>query len=185
LVRQTVEETERRLKDLMLAARAGDAAAYRTLLRELAAHLRAFYRRRLGANRLSDAEDLVQETLIAVHSKANTYDASQPLTPWLHAIARYKLIDLFRRSKDFKVSLDDVETLVAHSDYEAALAGRDIELLLAKLPKRSRDLVRGVKIEGLSTRDAAHRSGMSETAVKVAVHRAMRALTAMLKRESE
>ena len=167
----------------MLAARAGDAVAYRTLLRELAAHLRAYYRRRLGSSRSADAEDLVQETLIAVHRKSSTYDPDQPFTPWLHAIARYKLIDQFRRNKSDKVPLEDAGVVVSSADFDAALASRDVERLLERLPKRARDLVRGVKVEGLSTRDAAARSGMSETAVKVAVHRAMRALSAMLKRE--
>jgi len=177
-----VDEPERRLKALMLAARGGDAAAYRILLRELAAHLRAYYRRRLGS-RSADAEDLVQETLIAVHTKSSTYDDTQPFTPWLHAIARYKLIDQLRRNKQEKVSLDDVHELVSDSNFEAALAGQDVERLLARLPQRARLLLRSVKVDGLSTRDAAALSGMSESAVKVAIHRAMRALSAMLNRE--
>jgi RNA polymerase sigma-70 factor (ECF subfamily) len=178
-----LDEVERRLKSLMLAARAGDGAAYRTLLRELAAHLRAYYRRRLGSQRSADAEDLVQETLIAVHRKGGTYDEAQPFTPWLYAIARYKLIDQFRRNKDDKVSLEDADALVSSADFDAALASRDVERLLDKLPRRSRDLVRSVKVEGLSTREAASRASMSESAVKVAVHRAMRALSAMLNGE--
>ena len=87
---------EARLRDLMVRGLAGDAAAYHKFLRELSAHLRAFLRRRL-ASLPDDVEDLVQETLLAVHNQRHTYEADQPLTAWVHAIARYKLVDLLRR----------------------------------------------------------------------------------------
>lgn len=173
-------EAEAQLKGLMLAARAGDAAAYRSLLRQVGAHLRAYYGRRLGRG-AADAEDLVQETLIALHTKSATYDASQPFTPWLHAVARYKLIDYLRRQRRTQMTLlEDADDLTAHADHEAATARRDIETLLTRLPKRAQTLVRDTKIEGLSTAEAASRAGMSESAVKVAVHRALRALSSML-----
>jgi RNA polymerase sigma-70 factor (ECF subfamily) len=177
-------DTETRLKALMVAALAGDAGAYRTLLGEVGAHLRAYYGRRLGASR-ADVEDLVQETLIAMHTRRATYDPSQPLTPWLHAIARYKLIDHFRRTgRRATVPLEAAGDLVSGSDQEEAIARRDVEKLIGNLPKRTQALIRSVKIEGLSTEEAAARSGMSESAVKVAVHRALRSLSAMLKREA-
>jgi RNA polymerase sigma-70 factor (ECF subfamily) len=164
----------------MIAARAGDKVAYRTLLRESSSHLRAYFRRRLPG-RTADAEDLVQETLIALHTKAGTYDPQQPFTPWLHAIARYRLIDSLRRSgRRPDVPLDEATDVVAGTDPDAAIAGRDLEQLLAKLPSRTRELVKSVKLEGLSTREAAARTGMSETAVKVAVHRALRTLSTVL-----
>jgi RNA polymerase sigma-70 factor (ECF subfamily) len=179
-----VIEAETRLKALMVAARAGDSAAYRTLLSEVGHHLRAYYARRLGRN-AAEVEDLVQETLIAMHAKSATYDAAQPLTPWLYAIARYKLVDSFRRERRAKVlPLDEADDLVAESDHEAAAASLDVERLLVKLPRRARELVRTVKIEGLSTEEAAQRLGMSESAVKVGVHRAIKRLSSMLKGET-
>src|SRR5512134_271478 len=87
---------EDRLRDLFSRGIAGDAAAYHAFLRDLSAHLRAFLRKRLAA--LPDeVEDLVQESLIAVHNQRHTYDAGLPLTAWVHAIAKYKLVDLLRR----------------------------------------------------------------------------------------
>ncbi len=177
-------EAEGRLKALMMSSRSGDSAAYRALLNEVGAHLRAYYRRRLGSG-TADAEDLVQETLIAMHAKSATYDSGQPFTPWLHAIARYKLIDHLRRvTRTRAVPLDDAGELFSESDHEAAIAQRDVERLLARLPSRARELVRIVKVEGHSTQEAAQRSGMSESAVKVAVHRALRTLSSMLKGEA-
>ncbi len=89
-------ELEPRLKSLMLAGLAGDGAAHCALLKELGAALRRYYGRRLGAG-AADVEDLVQETLIAVHTRRATYQPDVPFTVWAYAIARYKLIDLYRR----------------------------------------------------------------------------------------
>lgn len=171
-------EAETRLKALMIAALSGDAAAYRVLLAALTLHLRAYFARRVGA---ADAEDLVQETLIAIHTRRATYDTRLPFTAWLHAIARYKLIDHFRRMGIRRtLPLEDAETVVAAEESESAGAKRDVEKLLSALPPARRELMREVKIEGLSTAEAARRTGMSESAVKVGVHRAMKALSAMI-----
>jgi RNA polymerase sigma-70 factor (ECF subfamily) len=174
-----LNDAEARLKPLMLAALDGDAAAYRALLAQLAPHLRAFFGRRLAGG--ADVEDLVQETLIAIHTKRATYDRSMPFTAWLHAIARYKLIDHLRRAKVRRtLPLEEADSVFAEEDAEAATAKRDVEVLLAKLPKAKRDLVRQTKIEGLSTAEAAARTGLSESGVKVGVHRALKALSAMI-----
>ena len=174
-----MSETETRLKALMLASLAGDAASYRALLAELTPHLRAFFKRRLG--NAADAEDLVQETLIAIHTKRATYDTSMPFTAWLHAVARYKLIDHFRRSKVRRtLPLEEADSIFADEDTESVSAKRDVEQLLAKLPESKRDLLRSVKIDGLSTAEAAERTGLSESGVKVGVHRALKALSAMI-----
>lgn len=173
---------EERLKALMLSALAGDAAAYRALLTALSPHLRAYYARRLG--RSADAEDLVQETLIAIHARRATYDTAQPFTAWLHAIARYKLIDHYRRAKVRRtLPLEEADAVFAEEAAEASDAARDVEKLLAALPESRRRLVRHVKIEGLSTAETAARTGMSESAVKVGVHRALKTLSAMIGRE--
>ena len=167
---------EAQLKALMLASLDGDAAAYRVLLKALGAHLRAYYARRLGG---ADGEDLVQETLLAMHTRRATYDVTQPLTAWVYAIARYKLIDHFRRGKSRQtVPIENAENVLAANDTELALVQRDIDQVLAGLPQRSQDLIRQTKIEGLTAAEAGAKAGMSETAVKVSVHRALKALTA-------
>lgn len=114
--------SEDRLKSLLVQALAGDAAAYHRFLIDLSAHLRAFLRRRLA--RLPDeVEDLVQETLLAVHNQRHTFDAAQPLTAWVHAIARYKLVDCLRRRgrSDFLTDpLDDELEVLSTADADAA-----------------------------------------------------------------
>ena len=89
---------EAKLQALMVAATSGHARAYHALLRLCAERLRAYFRRRL-IGRDADVEDLVQETLIAIHRKRATYDPSLPFTAWLHGIARYRLIDFLRRDR--------------------------------------------------------------------------------------
>jgi RNA polymerase sigma-70 factor (ECF subfamily) len=165
---------EAQLKALMLASLAGDAAAYRALLKALGTHLRAFFARRL---RGGDVEDLVQETLLAMHTRRATYDTSQPLTAWVYAIARYKLIDYLRRQKLRQtVPLENAEHVLAADGTDAAIVQRDIEQALAGLPERTRNLIRATKIEGLTAAEAGAATGMTETAVKVSVHRAMKSL---------
>ena len=131
---------EQHLKELLVRGLSGEAAAYAAFLRELSAFLRAFLRGRL-ARVPDEVEDLVQETLLAVHNQRHTYDAAQPLTAWVHAIARYKLIDFLRRRAGREAMNDplgDEDDLLATSDEEAREARRDMAVLLAKLPDRHR-----------------------------------------------
>jgi RNA polymerase sigma-70 factor (ECF subfamily) len=107
----------------MVASLDGNAAAHRELLNRLSRHLRAYYKSRLarlGQNG-TDAEDLVQETLMAIHTRRDTYDVAEPLTPWIHAIARYKLIDHLRRLRlsVSDVPLDDAGEILARDDLSA------------------------------------------------------------------
>jgi RNA polymerase sigma-70 factor, ECF subfamily len=163
----------------MLAGLAGEAGPYRRLLDELSGLLRAYYRRRAPPG--VDAEDLVQETLIAVHTRRATYDARQPFTAWAYAIARYKLIDALRRGRaHLRAPAEAADALFAPADapggVDAAMAARDLARVMAGLPERTRDLIRETKVEGLSTREAAEKHGMTESAVKVAIHRGLKSL---------
>jgi RNA polymerase sigma-70 factor (ECF subfamily) len=186
---QRIEETgkvnpsEERLRQLLIRGLAGDALAYHAFLRELSAHLRAFLRRRL-ARWPDEVEDLVQESLLAVHNQRHTYDAGQPLTAWAHAIAKYKLVDLLRRraKRDLLTDpLDDEIDFLAATDNEAADARRDLGKLLEQLPDRQRLPIVHMKLEGLSVAEAARITGMSVSAVKVGVHRGLKALAAMIR----
>jgi RNA polymerase sigma-70 factor (ECF subfamily) len=176
---------EERLRQSLLHGLDGDAAAYRVFLQELASHLRAYFRRRL--NRLpGEVEDLVQETLLAIHNQRRTYDASLPLTAWVHAIARYKLIDFLRRRAGKEALHDPIDEtldrdLFAVSDSEAAEAHRDLHKLLMQLPDRQRLPIVHTRLEGLSIAETARLTGMSESAVKVGVHRGLRALAALIR----
>jgi RNA polymerase sigma-70 factor (ECF subfamily) len=169
--------SENELKALMVRSLGGDGAAYGELLRRLNGHLRAYYLRRL--QRPADAEDLLQETLIAMHARRATYDPSRPFTAWVQAIARYKLIDYFRRNRRrAEDPLEDPDLLFSSADANAAEAQLDVERLLGQLPEKTRKLIRDVKLEGLSSAEAGARHGMSESAVKVSIHRGLKSLGA-------
>ncbi|MBE0614987.1 MAG: sigma-70 family RNA polymerase sigma factor [Burkholderiales bacterium] len=177
---------EERLRNLLILGLAGNESAYHTFLRELSAHLRAFLRRRLV--RLPDeVEDLVQESLLAIHNQRHTYDAGQPVTAWIHAIAKYKLVDLLRRRARHEVlndPLDEEFGITSASDTEASDARTDLKKLLEQLPERQRLPIVHMKLEGLSVAETARLTGMSESAVKVGVHRGLKALAAIIRRNA-
>jgi RNA polymerase sigma-70 factor (ECF subfamily) len=177
---------EAHLHRLIRAAAAGNDAAYRDFLSALSSRLRAYLRRRL-AGRPDELEDLLQETLLAIHNQRHTYDPAQPLTPWVHAIARYKLIDFLRRhsrsATDAGPDTEDDLLDPAGGGQEPEMARRDLDRLLAALPARQRDAIRLLKVEGHSVAETSHLTGMSESAVKVSVHRGLRALARRLREE--
>lgn len=172
-----METSDVELRVLMIAALEGDRRAYRALLGALRPRLAGYFGRRLRREP-DEVEDLVQDTLIAIHSRRETYDRAMALTPWVIGIARYKLIDHYRRSgKRTFVPVEDVEGELHAPDHAAAAdARRDVEAALAGLPERTRRLLRDVKLEELSMAEAAQRAGISEGAAKVAAHRGMKTL---------
>lgn len=177
-----MQAVEDQLRALMLAGLSGDAASYRALLEMAAARLRLYYARRIGADHMA-LEDLVQETLIAVHTRRATYDPGLPFTAWLHAIARYKLIDYMRsRRMHAALPLDDAGDLAAPDEFNTATARLDIGRLLNTVPRQTRELIQAVKVDGRSIEDVSAASGLSESAVKVAIHRGLKALAARIMR---
>lgn len=174
---------EAHLRALLLRGLAGDAAAHRAFLAEAAALLRAYFRNRLRG-RAEDAEDLVQETLVALHTRRDSYDPNYPLTAWLYAIARYRLIDFLRRAKRrAHASLDGVDVGEIDPDYEASDARRDVAVLLDKLPEKQRTAIRMVKLEEKSVREAADATGLSESDIKISIHRGMKTLMRLMGQE--
>lgn len=168
-------DTETRLKALMLRGLEGDAPAYRECLALLGVRLRAYFARRM-AGAPADVEDMVQETLLAVHIKRATWDSAQSFTAWAHAVARYKLIDHWRRRKIRQtLPLDDHAEFLAAEEHDPGV-GLELDRALASLPERQRVLVRDVKLAGLSLAEAGAKAGISEGAAKVALHRALKAL---------
>ncbi|HYP72321.1 MAG TPA: sigma-70 family RNA polymerase sigma factor, partial [Variovorax sp.] len=119
-----------------------------------------------------------------MHNQRHTYDSHQPLTAWVHAIARYKMIDLLRSKSGrevLHVPLDDASDLFAVDEAQAGEARRDLQTLLGTLPERQREAIVRTKLEGLSVAETASLTGMSESAVKVNVHRGLKALASALK----
>lgn len=171
--------SEQDLRLLMVAGLGGDAAAQERLLRALVPLLRRFFGRRL--NGADIVEDLVQDTLIAIHTRRATYDQDRPFAAWAYAIARYKLIDHFRRHRQ-QVPLEGLEDMLLVEGFEDAVGARlDVDRLLGGISAKQARAIRDTKVSGLSTAEAAEAAGISEADVKVSVHRGLKALADRLR----
>jgi len=167
---------------LMRAAINGDSSAYRRLLASLTPALRAAARRNCARIGLDDgeAEDVVQEALLAIHLKRHTWDPDRPIGPWITTIARNKLIDARRRRGNRPMlPIDDLADILTAEGGDDSMDRRDLDRLVGKLGERQRDLVRSLSVEGRSIQETAKRLNMSEGAARVALHRAIKALAAL------
>jgi len=184
---EATHPNEQELRALMISSLDGDGAAHRALLERLSSHLRGYFKHRFAriGHGPTEAEDLVQEALMAIHTRRHTYDRSQPLTPWVYAIARYKFLDYLRRTKaSFRdVPIEKAVEIMAHDDSGGIDSGLDLERLMAGLSSKARQAIQCVKLDGLSVRETAEKCGMSESAVKVSVHRGLRALAVLIGRK--
>ena len=175
--------TDDRLGDLMRQAQAGDGGAYATLLHELTPRIRRVITRQRGFAGHADVEDLVQDVLLSVHSVRATYDASRPLMPWVLAIVHHKLVDgarRYARTARREVGLDDMGVTIAepatNPDQGRADDVEPVQEAVRALPAGQRQAIELLKLQELSLKEAAARSGTSVGALKVATHRAMAAL---------
>lgn len=166
------------LDRLMAAARHGDSAAYRQFLAEAAQLIRARLASKIGAD--NELEDVLQETLIAIHQKRHTLDPVRPVAPWMYAIANYKLIDHWRKRGRSPIELDDEADMAIPAE---TLAGTDIETLLDHLPEAQAEAIRLTHLEGLTNREAGERLGVGLSAMKLRVHRGMNTLKALVEED--
>jgi RNA polymerase sigma-70 factor (ECF subfamily) len=172
--------TENDWGGLMLAAQAGNGGAYRRLLEELGIWLRRYYARRLPP---SMVEDAAQDTLLAIHLKRHTYDASRPFGAWLGAIARYKWIDRLRALK--RTATTELTEDIGVADHETAVVSATVlDALLRQLKPAQSQVIRLVKIQGFSVEEAAVRTGQSVSLVKVNIHRGLARLANVVERQS-
>lgn len=173
-----MKEREDEWAVLLRRANAGDAAAYDACLRDFARVLRGVVRRGLSrAGREADTEDVVQEILIAVHLKRQTWDETRPVGPWLHAIARYKMIDcLRRRGSRVELPVEDFADTLAAQDGPEPGRDSDVSRSLGTLPARQRDVVQSIAVDGASISATASKLNMKEGAVRVTLHRGLAAL---------
>lgn len=179
-----MSKRDEELAPLMRAANAGDKVAYEHLLRALVPALRTYARyATMRAGSEIEIEDVVQETLIAIHLKRHTWDSNEPIGPWLRAILRHKVIDAFRRrGRRVHVPLDDfVETLPA-DEADPQYNRRDIEKHLPALAPRQREVIQRIALNGHSIRDTAEQLAMTEGAVRVTLHRAIGSLATVFQR---
>lgn len=174
---------EEHLKALMIRGLEGDAAAHRQLLADLARLLRGYYRRRMP-HMQGDVEDTVQEALIAIHQRRASYDRDRAFTAWAISIARYKMIDVFRkRAARPTAPLEEALDLEAADGFASVDDGVDLGHMLALLPSQQREAIQGVKIDGLSVAETAVRTGLSPANVKISIHRGMKKLFDMARKE--
>lgn len=170
-------DQERDLGRLMTLAQDGDRQAYEALLTQVAKLVHAFVRRRVG-----DApwlEDVVQESLVALHRARHTYDGSRPFAPWMYAIVQNRLVDALRAQRRRllrEVHPDATVEPSGRASQERDALRADVRRAVAGLPDRQRQVIELLKFEDLSVRDVAARLGMSEANVKVTAHRGYRAL---------
>lgn len=169
---------EHRWAAMMVNAQAGNEADYRRLLTELTDVIYAFLRSRFGGSHF--IEDCVQETLIAIHEARHTYDRRRPFRPWLFAIVRHKAIDTLRKqSTRHRVTANyrDAQETLAQADHPSEMedeltSGR----LLGMLPEPYREVLVLTKLIGFSIAETAEKLGISQSLVKVRVHRAIHKL---------
>ena len=179
------EEKDRQLSALMREAQDGNQAAYASLLREVLSILKRVVQARLSFIPATDREDLVQDILLSLHAARATYDPARPFTPWLMTIAHNRMVDQARRSARRaanEVSVDEYPTHVADEDTAADSYGDPEELRQAikTLPKGQRSAIELMKLREMSLKEAAQATGMSISALKVSVHRAIKSLRTSL-----
>lgn len=173
--------SEKQLKSWMLRGLEGDARCHEALLRAARPMLASFFSRRIRDD-AAGVEDLVQEVLVAIHQRRGSYDRTRLLTPWLFAIARYKLIDHLRRAHRQEPNYG-LAALPAGEGFEGVVHARmDVAALLGTLPEKQARAIRETRIGGLSVAEAARRVGIGESDVKVSAHRGIKTLAARFAR---
>lgn len=172
--------TELSLEDLLRAANRGDGRAYAKFLREITPLVRGVARSRSSGLGMDVSEDIVQETLLAIHQKRHTWREDLPVKPWLYAIVRYKVIDAFRaRGRRIHLQIDDFADVIPAEPGEDPTQRGDVERVIGRLDERSARIVRAIGLEGATISDVAGEHDMTETAVRVALHRGLKRLAAL------
>ncbi len=176
----------RLLEDLMRAANRGDSVAYRRLLTEITPILRHVVRARGGTLGHEGCEDVLQDVLLAIHRKRHTWVETAPLRPWLYAIARHKVVDAFRqRGRQIDLSLDDFAEGLPAAQGPDPMESYDMDKVLGKLEPRAAEIVRAFGVQGETMAEIGARLGMSEGAVRVALHRALKTVAQLRERMIE
>jgi RNA polymerase sigma-70 factor (ECF subfamily) len=169
----------------MASAQKGVQSDYKQLLGELSKVIHQFLCSRFGHH--AHIEDCVQEALIAIHEARHTFDPHRPFRPWMFAIVRYKAIDFFRRRRTIESTLDQVarDQLVFAQGNGQGETGDDVaqDSMLGMLTEQHREVLILTKIIGFSISETAKKLDISQSAVKVRVHRAVKKLRQLLEEE--
>ncbi|BCK88740.1 ECF RNA polymerase sigma factor SigF [Sideroxyarcus emersonii] len=172
------------LAALMQRSLGGDSQAYAMLLKETARLLRPFLLKRLYSS--NEVDDVLQEILISVHKARHTYDGERPYKPWVYAIAKFRLQDHLRahyadRLHDAE-DLSELEEVLPDDAVEPGFDYESIRAEVARLPEKQATILQLMHHDGYTAREVAARTGMTESAVKVAAHRAYKVLRMRLER---
>lgn len=169
----------------MQAAIHGDQKAYAGLLEATARLLRPYLSKRLSQP--SEVEDVLQEILISVHKARRTYDGARPYRPWVFAIARFRLNDYLRTCYRDQLrhagGLEEAENTQAEYVTETGLSYESIKAEVERLPGKQPVILQLLHQEGHTAKEVATKMHMSESAVKVAAHRAYKVLRGKLSNE--
>jgi RNA polymerase sigma-70 factor, ECF subfamily len=180
----SVSESPPQFENLMQRAQAGDSRAYATLLQKTATLLRPFLTKRLLFG--SDVDDVLQEILLSLHKARHTYDGQRPYLPWLYAIAKFRLQDYLRvhYADPLKQAIDlaDLEHELSADVTETGLTYESIHAEVQKLPEKQAMIVQLMHQQGYTAKEVAEKIGMTESAVKVAAHRAYKILNTRLEK---
>ena len=175
-----MRDTETEWAALLRAANAGDGRAYARFMLEVEPVLCGIVRARGRSMPAAEHDDIVQEILLAIHRKRHTWREDRPVRPWLFAITRYKVADAFRsRGTHIQLALDDFTEILAADPGPDPTATREANRFLDQLEPRAAAIVRAISLEGEEPAVAGRRLHMSEGAVRVALHRAMKRLMAL------
>jgi RNA polymerase sigma-70 factor (ECF subfamily) len=168
---------------LLTAANAGDTRAYTMFLQAVSPVLRGIVRAKGHGLGKAGHEDVLQEVLLAIHLKRHSWDPTAPVGPWLYAITRYKVVDAFRaRGQKIDVPIEDFAEVLAAQAGPDPTEAADMDKMIGMLDGRSADIVRKIGIEGVSVAETAAALTMSEGAVRVALHRALKTLAVLRER---
>lgn len=168
---------------LLARANDGDGAAFARFLGAVTPTLRAVIRRRGEALPADQHEDILQDVLLAIHLKRQTWRRDAPVRPWLYALARYKVVDAFRkRGASINLPIEDFADVLPEENAATPLSSRDADVMLGLIDARSASLVRAAALDGKSAEEAGETVGLTAAAARVALHRAMRRLSDVAER---
>jgi RNA polymerase sigma-70 factor (ECF subfamily) len=168
---------------LLARAKAAPSPSFARFLHAVTPTLRTVIRRRGDGLPPDQHEDILQEVLLAIHLKRQTWRRDAPVRPWLYALARYKVVDAFRRrGASVNLPIEDFADVLPEEDGAAPLSGRDAEVMLKLIDARSATLVRAVALDGKTAEEAGETVGLTAGAARVALHRAMRRLSGLAER---
>jgi len=168
---------------LLARANDGDGAAFARFLVVVTPTLMTVIRRRGEALPADQHEDILQDVLLAIHLKRQTWRRDAPVRPWLYALARYKVVDAFRkRGANVNLPIEDFADVLPEENAAVPLSARDADIMLGLIDARSASLVRAMALDGKSAEEAGEAVGLTAAAARVALHRAIRRLSSFAER---